>query len=119
MSAEDDARKVVGKISGFYDEGLRPAMVALCEFEKQNALNYFLTVQVNNRFWDNQTYQALTRVFAKVINEPDSVGFLMAHGVNYGVYLELANDRKHEALRPIIENFGSSLVNDMQKLMDG
>ena len=55
--------------------------------------------------WDNETKQALQRLFSDSFMEDDSVGFFLAHGVEYGVYLELANDRKHELLRPTAEKY--------------
>jgi hypothetical protein len=36
----------------------------------------------------------------------------MAHGVQYGVYLELANNRKHQAIRPMIMSRLSAFTGD-------
>jgi hypothetical protein len=57
------------------------------------------------RYWNNQTETAAKTVFADAFTDGDDIGFFIAHLVEYGVYLELANDRRHEALRPLIEKF--------------
>ncbi len=41
-------------------------------------------------------------MFTKAFIDGDEIGFLLAHGVDYGVYLELANDRAYEVIRPVI-----------------
>lgn len=56
-------------------------------------------------FWHNRTAQAAARVFFEAFMTGNSIGWGGAHGVDYGVYLELANDRKHESLRPIIQRY--------------
>jgi len=57
------------------------------------------------RYWNNQTEIAAKSVFSDAFMDEEEVGFFIAHLVEYGVYLELANDRRHEALRPLIEEF--------------
>lgn len=66
-------------------------------------LNRFRANQSNEKYWENRTQQAFQRVFSGVINDSDGIGFFIAHGVDYGIYLELANFRKHAALRPLAE----------------
>jgi hypothetical protein len=57
------------------------------------------------RYWNNQTETAAREVFADAFIDGDDLGFFIAHMVEYGVYLEMANDRRHEALRPLIEKY--------------
>jgi hypothetical protein len=61
--------------------------------------------QGTGRYWNNQTETAAREVFADAYVDDDEMGFFIAHMVEYGVYLELANDRRHEALRPLIEKY--------------
>jgi len=67
-------------------------------------------------FWDNQTAQAAAGVFSNAFKDERSVGWFLAHGVFYGVYLELANDRKHEALRPIVQQYAGKFLEDIKKI---
>jgi hypothetical protein len=84
------------------------AILAMCKYEAASALQEF---QVNQpaspdtpgKYWFNRTAQAAARVFADGELTEDGARWFMAHGVLYGVYLELSNNRAHEALRPIIE----------------
>jgi hypothetical protein len=85
------------------------------------ALNYFRSVQpptpeTAGQFWTNRTGQAAARVFSNAEITSEFVSWFMAHGVQYGVYLELANNRKHEALRPVIQRFASRFFNDVKKI---
>jgi hypothetical protein len=68
------------------------------------------------RYWNNQTETAAREVFADAFIDGDDLGFFIAHMVDYGVYLELANDRRHEALRPLIEKFYPLFRRDLQAI---
>jgi hypothetical protein len=41
----------------------------------------------------------------------------IAHGVDYGVHLELAHDRKYQILDPTIDHFKSIVWADYQRIM--
>jgi hypothetical protein len=103
----------------------RVAMLeALNRYYAVQAINYFLSVQppgidIPGKFWDNKTAQAATRMFANSFREGNDYGWFISHGVDYGVYLELANDRKHQALWPIIKRFSSRYFADVKKIFGG
>lgn len=83
-------------------------IVALHAYAKalaEEAVQEMQTEQAGNEYWNNETFQALQRLFADSFLDDDSVGFFLAHGVEYGVYLELANDRQNEILRPKAEKY--------------
>jgi len=44
------------------------------------------------------------------------VGFFLAHTQQYGVYLELANNRQNEAIRPVINEMLPLFQKDLKKL---
>lgn len=88
----------------------RAAVYALCLGFAGYALAKFREEQpaifaASGEYWTNQTTVAAQMVFSDAFSEGDAVGWFLAHGVEYGVYLELANDRQNEALRPIVEEF--------------
>ena len=70
---------------------------------------------IKGAFWTNQTSIAADKVFSGVISEKGVVGFFLAHNVEYGVSLELANDRRHESLRPTVMAFYSRFDRDVKK----
>ena len=107
--------EVVRNINAIYDRK-RARFTQLCLEYAARAENLFNTAQDDNFFWNNQTFQAQGSVFGGVIDEKDFVGFFLAHGKDYGVYLELADDRKNEALRPIINSLWKDFKADVQEL---
>ena len=52
----------------------------------------------SNRPWQDRTEQARTRLKGKSYRKVDGYRAEIAHGVDYGVYLEFANERKYAIL---------------------
>jgi hypothetical protein len=88
----------------------------LCKMYAARAENLFTSMQRNEEFWNNHSFQALEGVFGEAYKDSDFIGFFLAHGKDYGVYLELANDRQNEALRPIINTLYKDFMEDLKKL---
>lgn len=94
-------------------------VLALCLEYAGLALRYFRQVQQSNKFWTNRTNIAKDTVFSGPINSNDIVGFFLAHTVQYGVYLELANNRKYQSLLPVVVRFYSRFIRDLEELFEG
>ena len=99
----------------------RAAVYALCLEYAARALEWFHDVQPPipdsfGAFWHNQTGQASARMIADGFIEGDILGWFMAHTVEYGPYLELSNDRRHESIRPVINHFAGYFFADLRKL---
>ena len=95
----------------------RAAVYALCLHYSALALKYFRAEQTGNRFWTNRTNLAKDTVFTSAFREgEDIIGWFMAHALQYGVYLELANDRKHESINPVIHVFYPLFRDNLEKL---
>jgi len=97
---------------------------ALNRYYATMVINYFLSVQppgidTPGKYWHNQTGQAATRMFAGIFEEGKEMGFFIAHGVDYGIYLTLCNNREHDALWPIIKKFAGRYLSDVNKLFGG
>lgn len=67
--------------------------------------------------WTDRTSQAVDRMFSSAFIDKDEIGFFLSHGVFYGVYLELANDRKYEIIRPVIEELAPLFFKDAQDII--
>lgn len=110
MSAQSDTEAVQRNVSDIF---LRKeaAIYGISLYYATEALNLFRanqtkTTLTDEKYWNNQTFQARDRVFSNAFKTGRyTVGWRISHGVEYGVYLELANNRKHESLRPIVEKF--------------
>lgn len=96
----------------------RAAVYALCLYYAALVHAEFVKRQLNRDagFWTNQTRSAALLVFADAFSDRDEIGFFLAHTVEYGVYLELANDRQNEALRPLIEEFFPKFRADLEAI---
>ena len=67
--------------------------------------------------WTDRTSQAKDRMFAEAFIDGSDIGFFLSHGVDYGLYLELANDRRYEIIRPVIEELAPKFYEDAQKII--
>lgn len=117
MAENSDVQKVIKNTT----EILKRRIVAteiLCLYYAGLALKNFRTDQDENSFWTDRTRTAHNTVFSNAIKEPDEFGFFLAHAVEYGIYLELANDRKHEALRPTVENLFPAFQKDLKRIWE-
>lgn len=95
----------------------RTALLALCIQYSAKALQLFRVRQRGRAFWNNQTYTAMNTVFSNPYITTDVVGFFISHLVEYGVYLELANNRKHAALWPIIQELEEEFIEKVRRKM--
>ena len=57
-----------------------------------------------NRPWTDRTGMAKTTLNVKVTNpNPDLTRLTLAHGVHYGIWLELANSKNYAIIQPTID----------------
>ena len=80
------------------------------------AINRFRAQQDGNVYWDNQTGDAKNRMFSGAFIEKEVIGWFLSHGIQYGIYLELANDRQNEAILPIVQVFAQPFFDDVRKI---
>lgn len=80
------------------------------------ALQRFRQKQRQNAFWKNQTGSLFNNAFSDVEITGEFIAFFLALKEDYGVYIELANDRKHEAVRPTVMAFYSRFMRDVEKI---
>ena len=111
----DQARIVSNRISTLYQRR-KAAVYGISLQYAGYAIAYFRQQQSSGRYWKNQTNQAKDRMFTDAFIQGEIIGWFMAHGVQYGVYLELANNRKHEAIRPVIQRFAGRFFRDVKAL---
>lgn len=110
-----NTKDIVKKIKGIY-ERRRVAIYALSLNYAATALQYFRQQQGSNTYWNNQTYDAMNRVFTDAEIKGDTISWGMAHGVSYGIALELANNGRHAAIAPIMRRFAPRFFRDVQGL---
>lgn len=71
-----------------------------------------------NRPWTDRTGLAKTMLSAKV-SQPSSniVRITLAHGVEYGIWLELAHGKNYAIIAPTVRDEGPRIVEDLNNLM--
>lgn len=75
-------------------------------------------VMKRNRPWTDRTGMAKAALNAKV-SQPDdnTIRITLAHGVEYGIWLELAHEKNYAIIAPTIDQEGPRLVSDLNNLM--
>ena len=100
-----------------YNERKKAALYGLCTYYAALALRTFREIQRRDYFWMNQTYLAMDTMHTGAFKEgKDMMGWFMAHTQQYGVYLELANNRQNESIRPIIKRYLPRFRADVQRI---
>ena len=71
-----------------------------------------------NRPWTDRTNMAKTMLSAKVSQPSDNlIRITLAHGVEYGIWLELANEQNYAIIAPTINEEGPRIISDLNNLM--
>jgi len=117
MGTAEDTAKVKRNILSQYDRK-RIKLYALSLDYAGRVINDFRQLQENAEFfWNNQTDEAMKTMFTRAFQDDNEVGFFMAHTKIYGIYLELANDRQNEAIRPIILKWAPKFFKAARKIV--
>lgn len=71
-----------------------------------------------NRPWTDRTGMAKATLSAKVSQPNENIiRITLAHGVFYGIWLELANGKNYAIIAPTIREEGPRIVEDLDNLM--
>ena len=70
--------------------------------------------------WTNRSFRAARSVYADAAaNTDEGVYFSLYHTMSYGVYLELANNRKHAVLEPIVRGLSGEFLERLKRIYAG
>lgn len=70
------------------------------------------------RPWTDRTGMAKALLSAKVSRpNEDLIRITLAHGVDYGIWLELANEKNYAVIAPTVRDEGPRIVEDLSGLM--
>lgn len=71
-----------------------------------------------NRPWTDRTGMAKATLSAKVSQlSKEIVRITLAHGVQYGIWLELAHEKNYAIIAPTVREEGPRIVEDLDNLM--
>lgn len=69
--------------------------------------------------WTDRTGNARSGLFAQAARfNKNSFGIILAHRMDYGIYLERSNDEKYAVIMPTIRVMGPKVQKFLTKLMD-
>lgn len=90
------------------------AMQMYCETAAKDLEGYMK----QNRPWTDRTSQARQRLHCDVERTDTGFRLVLAHGVDYGIWLELANEKKYAILEPTVRLRGPEVVRGFRGLVD-
>lgn len=99
----------------------RAALYALSLLYAGLAITYFRQQQpsgpgIQGAYWKNETSVAADSMFTEPFIDKDEIGWFMAHAVEYGPPLELANNGRNQAIRPIIQGIAGRFFERAKEL---
>lgn len=71
-----------------------------------------------HRPWTDRTGQARQRLIGSVSRVSAGYEIALAHGVSYGVWLELAHEARYAIIQPTIEAKGPDVLSGFNKLLE-
>lgn len=92
----------LNKLPKAFDEAIRV-------YAEQSALKLENYAKEHRR-WTDRTGQARQRLNASVSEDPKGYMITLAHGVDYGIWLELAHERRFAIISETIDKVGSETI---------
>lgn len=72
-----------------------------------------------NRPWTDRTGMAKALLNTSISQRSlGTVRITLSHGVEYGIWLELANEKNYAVIEPTIKEESPKIINDLKGLMD-
>ena len=113
VKAEFDDKKLRKNLQTF-DTKLRSNIAMIFEY---NA-GYATAWMKQNARWTDRTGAARTGLTATAHHGRNFEELFLAYSVNYGIWLEVANDRKYAIITPALRIMGDKILRDMAYLID-
>lgn len=71
------------------------------------------------RLWTDRTAQARQRIKGYCVRTDKGVRIYLAHGVDYGVFLEFANEKKYAIIYPTLRREAPRIMQGFGRLLGG
>lgn len=103
-----------GDLSGAYAQAIRRGVRAIADRYAPEIEAYMKA----NAIWTDRTGNARQSLSAEVEDATrDMVQIILAHGVDYGIFLELANGGAYQIIAPTIDVFGPRIWADVRAML--
>lgn len=113
VQADFNAKQLSRNLQNF-DKNVRGSVAAVVDY---NAGYGEAWLKANAR-WTDRTGAARTGLTAISSRDRQAFYILMAYAVNYGIWLEIAHDRKYAIITPGMRIIGDKLMKDLQMLLN-
>lgn len=71
-----------------------------------------------HRPWTDRTGHARQRLTGSVARVTEGYQIILAHGVDYGIWLELAHEKRFAIIQPTIQAKSSQILSGFEKLLE-
>lgn len=105
MSFSFDASKLAGGLLNFNEK----AQLAIRNYADDSA-RLLENYAKEHKKWKNRTSHAWQRLTGDVLVAANGYKLRLAHGVDYGKWLELAHEKRYAIIMPTIETVGPSKI---------
>lgn len=72
-----------------------------------------------NRPWEDRTGDARKGLFGSTLHRDKKILSRVSHSMEYGVYLELANQGKYAILEPTVKKYAPDYFRDAERVVNG
>lgn len=93
------------------------ALIAMEGYVATNALKLQGYMQQNAK-WTDRTGHARQRLKGTYQKQDDSFLIVLSHGVNYGIFLELAHEKRFAITVPTAKEKGPEIMKEFEGLLD-
>lgn len=107
-----DAKQLLKRL-----ENAEPKSQVAIKMFAQEGAKKFENYAKNNRPWTDRTGHARQRLVGWVEMFSDKVRIHIGHGVDYGVYLELAHEKRYAILQPTVNALSKEILEGFKELM--
>jgi hypothetical protein len=98
--------------------GLEARTLVATKVYAQTAANNLESYAKQNAPWTDRTGMARKSIAGSISDIPHGVRITLAHGVDYGIWLELAHEKKFATIAPTIRVKSASVVKGFENLMN-
>jgi hypothetical protein len=120
MADVEGVDDVKATIRDIYDKR-RAAILGIARDYAALMIQWFRANQIAKKWWNNQTGDAMAGIVSLSggdLTPEGDVSMHANHMMQYGIYLELSNNGKHAALRPMMIEFAGKYIAACRALME-
>lgn len=98
-------------------EKLDPKMKSALTMYARTRANQIEAYMKEHRKWTDRTGDAKTLLNTRVISNQKEITIVLSHGVNYGIWLELAHEENYAVIKPTINSIGPNYFQGLTNIM--